>query len=272
MTSTPCALHTGAVVVQDLALTIKPIVLPDLNVRAGSRCEAPRNRATQTAQLWDEARKALTVASWAAAEQMVTYELVRYSRELAGGGTRVLRDHVEQRTHRVVGTPWETAPAELVVEHGFMQPLGNGLMDIFVPGAEILLSPVFLSSHCFEVRADRRNAARIGLGFRPIGRPTRTDVEGTLWLDRRSLALQAIDYQYVVFERTRLRNLGGGIVEFVYLPSGLWVTGSWLARLFIQPSKAPRGRGLSMIEDGTQVVRALAADSSSCGAGRPIAG
>lgn len=262
MTSAPFVLHAGAVVNQDLSLAVKPVVLPGVNVRGSGRCESPRDRAAQTAELWEEARKALTVASWAAAEQMVTYELVRYSRELTDGGRRVLRDHVEQRTHRVAGNPWQVPAPEFVVEHGFMQKRSDGLTDIFVPGAEILLSPIFLSTHCFEVRVDRQNRARIGLGFRPIGRPNTPDVEGTLWLDRRSLALQTIEYQYLFFQGARARSMGGGTVEFVYLPSGLWITGSWLARLYIQPRNAPSGRKQSLVEDGNRVVRALAPDSS----------
>jgi hypothetical protein len=251
--SAPFVLHPAAIMFEDLVLEIKPIVLPAVSASRGNTCDIPRARAARVAQLWDEARKGLNVASWAAAEQLVEYEFVRYSRELDSSGKRSIREYVEERTKRMTGSPWSVASAEEMSSQGFQREI-NGMTEYYVPHADVLLSPQFTSSHCFDLVDQRSERDRIGLQFRPLGRPSITDVQGVIWLNRRTLALQTIDYEYVRYTRNQLRTTSaGGTVDFAYLPSGLWVMAGWHARFLVGPRNARPAR----IHDGSQVMRAL---------------
>jgi hypothetical protein len=266
--STSFELQLTAIVNQDFTLSVKPVILPGV-VATTRGCELSRGRAAQVNQIWEEARKGLNVTSWAMTEQMISYEFVRYSREVTGTN-QIVRDYVEQRSNRVTGSPWRLASPEDLIEKGFLRNSSlQGFTDFYVPTAEVLISPLFLSTHCFDV-IDQAANKRVGLRFRPIAPPDtgQADIDGVLWLGRENLALQSIEYDYVRGQGDRIvRRIGdgGGTVNFAYLPSGLWVTVGWHTTSVVATPTGSGGRSRfqsHLIRDGSQVIRALAADST----------
>jgi hypothetical protein len=249
----PFVVHPTAVLVEDIALAIKPITLPSVSARSGNACDIPRSRAARVAQLWGEARKGLNVASWAASEQLVQYELVRYSRELERDRRSNAREYVEERVMRIAGSPWTTTTAEDMLTHGFQREV-SGLTEYHAPHADVLLAPAFASAFCFDLVDSDRDRTRIGLSFRPVDKPSVASVEGTIWLNRTTLALQTIDYDYIRFIRGRRNYTGaGGTVDFAYLSSGLWVMAGWHASFRIRSNSGE----IVTVQDGSQVMRAL---------------
>jgi hypothetical protein len=93
-----------------------------------------------------------------------------------------------------------------------------------------LLSPSFLSDHCFHVVAAAA-ADRIGIAFEPTGDRRRVaEIAGTLWINRRTAELTQLEYGYVNIPADQ-RDGAGGALEFVRFSSGAWAISRWNIRM-----------------------------------------
>ena len=113
------------------------------------------------------------------------------------------------------------------MENGFIRHLQNGELRYFSPDAQVLLSDVFLDSHCFRLTAHSDYETLVGLAFEPVRRSDFKDVEGTLWLDRETAALQFLEYGYTWAQYPEALGVARGHVEFEGLPNGSWIVRKW---------------------------------------------
>jgi hypothetical protein len=102
------------------------------------------------------------------------------------------------------------------------------------PDADVLLANSFAETHCLRL-AERPADGEVGVSFEPLpsarvrrddGSPF-VDVSGTLWLDRRSIALKRAEFRYTNVEPVLVEAKAGGRLEFEYVAQTFPVIKSW---------------------------------------------
>ena len=242
----PFAVAEGLSVTRDLLLESSAIQLEGIEVEAdGGRCRLrPTGEGLTIATVWDEARKALTAAALTDEQGIYRYETVRYDRRLDRNLT--VLDEQETRRDAYMATPFESRPAEELVSEGFVQTDGPEHL-YFAPDAEVLLSDVFLDTHCFRLaRPSDAESGVIGLGFEPTGENRHVpDIRGTLWLDEETAELRWLDFTYDNLPEGARSAEVGGRVAFERLPAGTWIVPEWWIRM---PALAERRNQLGRPE------------------------
>lgn len=233
----PFELASGASLELSPSLPDDPIVLADLSVSAGDdACRADESVGGATATLLEEVQKAFGAADLALHDRELRFEVM----------LKVERSglHVEHAADSVVQVmrswPVHSLPPEQFRDHGFVQqadsvdpsyvPTGAEGRVWFGPDPATLFSAPFLATHCYRVVTDRHDADRVGLKFSPVPGRRLPDIKGTLWLRRRTLALEKIEYEYVNVPRYLTRGTAErarGTMDLLKLPSGLWVVSRW---------------------------------------------
>jgi hypothetical protein len=86
-------------------------------------------------------------------------------------------------------------------------------------------------------------------------------VRGTLWLDRRTIALQQIEYNYVMGQSERFSMEGGGAMDYIQLETGVWLASGWRTHLLMRPLTGAWRDERFMLHEGSDVVHAFTSDS-----------
>ena len=243
-----------------LSLEVAALRLKEIDVRGENRCGRPDD-SKLTAQVWAEARKALTVAAWAqsggAVYQSRSYELDRDA-QLQPIGTPIYRftSLAGKKAYRAIDP-------DTVARYGFIRDTREGRI-MYGLDAELLLSNTFLGDHCFRVerRADQRGL--IGLSFEPTRRRRVPDVNGTLWLDERTAELRFIEYGFTGVSGFEDRTYAGGRTEFEQLPNGAWIVRRWYVRsprILIMGDGKARMQGAH--EEGAEILDVRLATSEA---------
>jgi hypothetical protein len=250
----------------------RAITLEGITVESGPRrCRLRPEGAEELARVWEEARKALRVVALTEAAGRVRFDYETYRRELdpASGETRS-----EQRRSHFGGTrsPFHSVSAERLAEHGFVE-VGPDSTTYYAPDAGVLLSDVFLDGHCFQFHTGSSAAdGRIGLDFRPVRGASRPDIEGTLWLDRKSSELREVEYRFVRLPLRVPEDRLGGRVAFQRVPSGAWIVKAWSIRMpvvTIYERWQPRSRGGGMEHRSDAVLSAIVEEGGEVRSVRP---
>lgn len=221
----PFALRDGQTMQKDVTASAERIALQTLS--ANPRCTPHPAPGTEAALVWEEARKALGGArdNEAAAYQ---YGVRRFWRQLDAEGRTIVLDSVAP-AEVTAGNPFVSSPAERVAETGFVENVGSDRV-FHVPDAGILLSAVFQDAHCFGLREGE--AGLIGLAFAPVADGEKSDVEGTMWIDRASAELRQVEYRYThVAGMGQPNDAAGGRMEFRRLEDGRWIVSRWRIRM-----------------------------------------
>lgn len=214
----------GVTVAQDVRLESSAIILEGLQVEAeGGRCRVRPSQGLGVANLWDEARKALSAAAFTDREAFYLYRTTSYTRDLALDAKTIEREEERSGTRL-----FDSKPAEDLIENGFVQKDGDGQL-YFAPDADVLLSDIFLDSHCFRFTLGRGEAeGLVGLAFEPAsGRNRNVDISGTLWLDGETFELRWLQYNYQNLDPDINSSEVGGYVKFQRLPNGTWIVPEW---------------------------------------------
>ena len=224
--------RVGATLHEEIRLDARPIRLEGIAVAVDERCRVRPAEGLLTAQGWDEARKALATAVFTDEQRLYRYQTMLYERDL-DRNTRVIRRENQSRREANMRSPFRSRPAEELIDRGFVEPSG-GVDLYFAPDANVLLSDVFLDSHCFRLRRGERGetAGLIGLAFEPTSERRRIiDVAGTLWLDPASSELRWLEYRYANLDPDIRSDEIGGRVEFQRMPEGGWIVPEWWIRM-----------------------------------------
>jgi hypothetical protein len=233
-----------------LALPVHAVPLEGIRVEADERCRLRPDEASEVARVWEEARKALTVQSWAEREGLHRLVLSNWERDLDRTARRVERE--ERRRSEAVGrAAFATLPAAELAERGFVRPVQGGGHDYFAPDANVLLSDPFLDTHCLRLTRSPERPGSIGLAFEPAGGHDVPDVAGTLWLDEATARLSFLEYRYTWAPYPEARGVAGGRVEFDVAPDGAWIVDRWWIRAPIL------GRDPAMARAGDSGIRVV---------------
>jgi hypothetical protein len=205
----------------------KRFELPEIAVSGSSVCGRSEN--AETAQLWEEIRKALSASQITSSSQSVELSVRRFVRSRSLGGQLKKDSTTRMFTTRL--SPFVTEDPVSLVRSGYIQGSGND-MRFLGPDASVLLSDDFLDTHCFRVvKPEKDMPGAVGLRFEPVKGRRVPEIKGTLWVDRASAELRSLDYEYVnVPSAVRAPGLGGRS-EFARLSTGDWIIRDWYIRL-----------------------------------------
>lgn len=222
-------LSRGQVLVRDFLIAATAVTLPSIEISAETRCRGRRELAAEAAAVWEEVRKALTVARWTGESGRIRYEVYQYERRLDPRTLEVEREQRSTATLENEGSPYSSSlPARDLIEGGFARE-DSGYWVYDGPDAEVLLSDEFLDSHCFRATTDRARPRLVGLAFEPSG-GTQPAIRGTLWIDRSTFELSHVEFRYIRLPWRVDADEAGGRVEFRRLPDGGWIVESWWLR------------------------------------------
>ena len=230
-TGQPFTLAAGDTITTPIEAPEIPVMLSEIVVHAERRCRVRPEEGSAAAALWEEARKALEATEWTITHPVYRFQAGRYARTFGPTGNRPLSDERRNLSGSLTW-PFASLAPESLVAHGFAQPDSEGVMTYYGPDLPVLLSGVFLERHCFRVARARGAAADslLGLAFEPVGGRRAVDVSGVLWLERRSAALDALEFRYTSLGRWAGGGAGGR-VAFQRLPNGAWVIRRWHIRM-----------------------------------------
>ncbi len=260
-------IEVGAVAtVRDIALMERPFELPEiLAVTSGDQCRVDPASGPVVERLLAEATTALGLVEATIASRRL--EFVTESWRVRLGTT--IGDSARQATVSQARASWPIASADedLLREGGFVHDAGNlspatGYTEdsgpiYYGPDLQVLAAPWFVGSHCFDLAGAAGDSLTVR--FTPRTRTAHVDIAGTLVLDRESLTLRRLTFEYVGLPRWVPSRGAGGEVTFERLPDGLWVTRNWRLRAPIQELRrvigAPRGATFGgWVEVGGRVV------------------
>jgi hypothetical protein len=232
--TSPFELATGTTLTRDLRLESSAIQLEGIEVEAESgRCSVrPGGEGLLVSEVWDEARKALSAASFTDEQGSYRYETMRYDRQLDPETGAVVQEDQSRRAGYML-TPFESRPAEDLVANGFVQREGTEF-TYYAPDAAVLLSDPFLDTHCFRISYADEPAEEglVGLGFEPTGADKSVaDIAGTMWIDPETSELRWLEFRYEFLDPEMTTSMVGGRVDFQRMPNGTWIVPEWWIRM-----------------------------------------
>jgi hypothetical protein len=221
-------------------LPVTPVALPAVRTAADTRCRVRPESASLVAFVFHEARTALAASQLIAPDGPVRTR-VRVSEEvLSPWDDEVLEvDHREYTTDAL--RPYRTAPVDSLLEFGFvtriLEPFHHRArietaVEYRVPSVDLFLDDRFLDEYCLRlVESAPGRPDLIGVGFRPARTRPITQLEGTLWIDRRTSELRRMEFGYAGLDGSEVRRNPGGWLEFSRLERGLWFVSRWMLRV-----------------------------------------
>ena len=254
-TTAPFLVRQGEKVDVPITIASEGVSLRAVKVSADRRCVVRPQEGLATAELWNEARKALNatqltqMAQAAARARRNPHRFAvrwrKFERDLEPRSLAVQSEEQVEMEGEAV-TPFVSADPDALARSGYVEGDMASGSTFFAPDATILLSDRFLDTHCFRIQAPEkgRRDDLIGLAFEPLrltsdGPRPRVEVGGVLWLDRASAELRYLEYGYVNLPFDADANHAGGRLEFRPLPDGRWIVWRW----YIRPPRLERRQG-----------------------------
>lgn len=263
--TTLSAIAADSLPVHPLHVTLRgeAITLATVTVQGKSVCRMQLDSAQTVARLWEEARKAIIATQLSATQLAPHVRAGLYERQTDLTETEVLASHNSFSSGSTL-RPFASLRPDSLAKVGYATWDAKGSV-YRAPDADALLSNDFASLHCFQVTpppGDRGDW--VGIGFRPVrNRGDLVDIEGTLWLDRKSSELRLLEYRYTNLPSDYVPANAGGSVEFVRLSNGAWVINRWFIRMprtavgMIQDYSSTNATGLKGLQGRYRVVPIL---------------
>ncbi|HET7461258.1 MAG TPA: carboxypeptidase regulatory-like domain-containing protein [Longimicrobium sp.] len=220
------------------------VALQGLAVR-GAQCAPWTGAGPEAASVWEEARKALRSARENESAEY-QYGVRRFWRQLDPAGRTIVADSVAP-VEVTRGNPFVSAPADRLAQTGFIESAGSDLV-FHAPDAAVLLSTEFQDAHCFGLREGEDGL--IGLAFAPVAQGDRSDVVGTLWIDRATAELRRVEYRYTrVPGMSEPSDAASGRMDFRRMRDGRWIVSRWSVRMPVIVAEAAPGAVQVQIEN-----------------------
>lgn len=268
--SAPFALASGAAYPVTFRVDVRPYELPTLTVEARrSRCGARPGEAGPLGALLDAADVALQLARTTSSERRLAFSTATYLKVL-DPDLRVL-DSSSTGVTRLARWPIESADPDSLRAWGFVrQPppversttAGMELGPVYYgPDARVLFSEWFLAGNCFRVEEEE---GLMEVRFAQERRDDQATIEGRLMIDRGSMELRRLEFEYVGLPRWVPKGRAGGFVELRRLRTGAWVPRSWRLRApqAVRSAGSSRLRLMRWLETGGRVTAVRTADGA----------
>jgi hypothetical protein len=257
------ALAAGASYPVTFQVDATPYELPALTVEAKrSRCGVRPGDEGVVGGLLEAAQVALQLAKATADEGRLAFSTASYLKQLAPDLR--LFDSTLAGATRLASWPIESAHPDSLKEWGFVrQPPEPERVTTaqteagpiyYGPDARVLFSDWFLETHCFRVEEEEGDLLEVR--FTPERRRDRVEIDGRLILDRGSMELRRLEFQYVGLPRWVPKEKAGGFVELRRLREGAWIPRAWSLRapLAVRSAGSSRLRLGGWVETGGQVT------------------
>jgi hypothetical protein len=231
----------GETVSYSMSVRTEAVVLSSLEVTAERRCSLVEDAGIALDRIWAEARKAMLVSEWTRRSGALEMKVTDYELFLDPETLEVV-DYTSTERAYFGARPYQSLPAEQLAGEGYVVRRSDGTY-YFAPDESVLLSDVFLETHCFQARRDPERPNMIGLTFEPMTDRDLPDIEGAFWLDEETAELRFLEYRYSQLLDPVPAPEAGGRVEFRQLPGGAWIVHRWGIIMPEITLVAPRGRG-----------------------------
>jgi hypothetical protein len=232
-----------------------PIDLPAVTTREQTQCAVRPDSGLALAALWEDVKTALLATAITRNDATYRFDLIDHTR-IYDFKTRELLD-VDLKEAAVYDThSWVSASPERLQRDGYVVEQRDSATFI-APDIETLLSEYFVSTHCFRIGSQARDADWfIAVEFDPASRTKHVEVRGTLWLDRRTHELRSLDFNYVNLQLpiSGADSAAGGHVGFAHLSTGAWVVTDWVIRVPVAHIASEQGPPPSLRRIGGPVV------------------
>lgn len=251
-TSAAFHLTNGEANTVNLYVPVAPIELAAVTSSQMTECVRRPKTGERTAQLWEEARKALSLTQWTS-NQPYRFAMRSWVRDLEVPSLRILGESEQVQITRA--RPYAAIPLDTLMRYGFVRS-ENDSLTFYGLDADVLISDEFLERHCFHsVIGQGENKGGIGLAFSPALKTQLPDVRGTLWLDAKTLELKHLEFTYENVPRAYRLKGTGGRTEFRRLENGAWIVSKWYIRMPTQVGRGVNaGRLYAIQEEGGEVT------------------
>jgi hypothetical protein len=246
----------------------RPFELQELSASARRpNCAVTLGDASIGANLLQAAQTALALAEAEIAKAQRSYATETYRRTIPVVGPP---DDSVAIQGSLAGWPIQSADPDSLRVTGFVYgdwPAPNPMNEqpevgptYFGPDARVLFTNWFLASHCISVgsqstRSDEGDG--IVARFEPAkGTRSTAGLRGSLELDRDSLALRSLSFEFAARPRWAPRGSAGGEIRFARLPDGAWLPVQWSMRAPVPKVAADghRYRFFGVVEVGGRVT------------------
>ena len=258
--SAPLELRDGAAVPLTVRLAPQPYTLPEITVAARrSRCGIGTGSDDLLGRLLDAAGTALGVAEAAAESRAIGFSTDTWLKRLAADLS--VQESTATDQPGLTRWPIQSADPDSLRAWGFVRDEGGpGGPVYYGPDARVLFSNWFLGEHCFSVAtaADSTVVVR----FEPEQPGRRGGLAGRLAIDRGSLELRSLAFEYLGLPRWVPKGGAGGELRLRRLPGGAWVPYTWTLRAPV-PVRVPGRSRLRLhgwMESGGRVTAVHGSD------------
>lgn len=228
-TSEMLELGAGAEFEYSLTVSTEPVLLAGVTARVQSRGCMLHGSGEIISRMWNEARKALNAIQISQSQELVSFDTETFRREI-DPRTRRLRHEQRRSAYGATGNPFRSVPIEDLRTDGYIREFADSTV-YYGPDAAVLLSDEFLRGHCFRIRDSGQDERLVGLEFTPVRGTSKADIQGVLWLDRRTAELRSVDYRYVSHGLDVPGEAAAGRIEFERVPTGAWIVRRWVIRM-----------------------------------------
>jgi hypothetical protein len=225
-------LQAGQSTTLDIVVADQPVQLTGFNVRAESECRSRPDSSALAWQLLTEARTAFlaSVSSSPDGESRATYRRFRREETLRG---ELRAPEATAAESRFTNKPFSSISLDSLQRAGYR--IGNAdSAEYHAPDAEVLLSQVFASTHCFRVVAGQgEHDGAFGVAFEPTASRQRgfVDIRGTIWMRPGLPVPRVVEFTYLPESAEDRQARAGGFVEFATTPGGQWFVRTWALRM-----------------------------------------
>ncbi|HSU96529.1 MAG TPA: carboxypeptidase-like regulatory domain-containing protein [Gemmatimonadaceae bacterium] len=257
--SRPLAVAAGATVNFDPSMRLLPATLAEVNVQETERCVIAPEAGAAALALWEAVQNALSGAAASSISGTHSFMLTRFQRELHPQTGKVLT----KSSWKVLVSGSETyrsLPADSLAAAGYLEHAAHDTVYYTAPDARTLISDAFARTHCLHPVAGSTGSGSVGLAFEPIDIGGRTDVAGTLWLERSTGKLQYLQFQYVDSstrsgDSTDTIPRATGTIHYRELEDGSWIIDNWTITVPVIAyyAQSPRQRGSGDNTDSTKM-------------------
>ena len=249
----PTVLAAGSDVTRQLAVSTLPLALDTIRATGRNACNVVAGDSTSlVAKLWDQARNALIATQLSLSNNLLYTTAFNYHRMLDARSQRVGRQTHESRSG-FAKQPWTSLSADSLRRAGYVFTRRDSARVYNSPDLSVLLSDAFVEDHCFRI-SKASDDQRLGIDFEPT--PARRDVSeirGTLWLDRRTNELQALEHRYVNRVRSDEERIARAEMKFTRLQNGVWTVSGWSIHMPVPVVVPVRSASFSILRYDTRI-------------------
>jgi hypothetical protein len=230
----------------------RPVQISAVRTRLNNRCPVDATNTRELARLFADARTALMASQLSSPDGRPRSRYRLTTTEWNAREDKLLQVSAQEFVSEAAD-PFRSVPVDSLAQLGFVTREPDGSIVWRAPDAAVLTDDRFLAEYCLHLVEDSVPATqRIGIGFRPSrARRDITQIEGVLWLDRATAALQRLEFAYVGLGYPLRDARPRGWVEYTGLPDGSWLVHEWGLRM------AKDTRRLSLIGQTVSDSRSL---------------